>query len=313
MASVAGTAVAALVAVAVVPGWSPGGAPIVTSRSTPPAPITSTPTAAAPSTIAVHWVTTEVTLTYGGLARYYLVTRPAALSGQPLPVLMVLHGHSVTPQYEEQRTAFAHVTGAAIMVYPAGYQESWNAGNCCSPAMSAGVDDVGFLRTVLHQVLASQADADPGRVYLAGYSNGGKMALTLACDDPAAFAGVAVYGATAVSACPKRGPASLLEVASTGDGELTIGPGGTPKSAGAFVMPTVQGEAADYRAVDGCTAATTTAGEGSLTAMTWTSCLGGREVAVDLYAGGSHMWPAGGAGTPSAAEAMWTFFESVGA
>jgi polyhydroxybutyrate depolymerase len=306
-ASVAGTAVAALVAVAVVSGS------IVTSRPATPAPITSTPTAAAPSTTVVHWVTTEVTLTYGGLARYYLVTRPAALSGQPLPVLMVLHGHSVTPQFEEQRTAFANVAGAVIMVYPAGYQESWNAGNCCTPAMSAGVDDVGFLTDVLHRVLASQPDADPSRVYLAGYSNGGKMALTLACDDPAAFAGVAVYGATAVSACPNRGAVSLLEVASTGDGELTIGPGGTPKSAGAFVTPTVQGEAADYRVADGCTAATTTAGEGRLTATIWTSCVGGREVAVDLYAGGSHMWPAGGAGTPSAAEAMWTFFESVGA
>jgi polyhydroxybutyrate depolymerase len=179
--------------------------------------------------------------------------------------------------------------------------------------MAAGVDDVGFLTTVLHQVLASGAGADPTRVYLVGYSNGGKMALTLACADPRAFAGVGVYGATAVAPCPTPGAVSLIEVASTGDPELTIGPTGTPKTAGTFVQPTVTGEVATYRGADGCTATSSTAGAGAFTQTTWATCSGGRKVALGRYQGGSHSWPAGGGATPSGAQVLWSFFRSLGA
>ncbi|MHB1534059.1 MAG: CE1 family esterase [Acidimicrobiales bacterium] len=294
-----GPAPARLMAVAEGSVASVEAARAVTPRAVPPAPVT--------------WVTTYHQIMVGGLSRTYLVTRPSATSAIPLPVLMVLHGVNVTPLFEEQRTNFTSVVGAAILVYPAGYQESWNAGNCCAGAQAARVQDAIFLPAVLHQVLAAQPDADARRVYLAGYSNGGKMALLLACDDPGLFAGVGVYGAVGAIACPGPPPASLVEVASTGDPELTIGPGGTPQKLGAFVEPTVTGEVGAYRSADACQEPGTQAVQGVLVSVTWSQCAGGDRVELALYSGGSHTWPAGGNGTPSGEQVIWAFFRSLGA
>ncbi len=255
------------------------------------------------------WVTTQENVTVGGLARTYLVVRPRLTSSQPLPVLMVLHGRDVTPQFEEHRTGFPGVTGPAILVYPAGYGESWNAGLCCSTAYNDHVDDVAFLTEVLHDVLRDQPDANGKEVYLAGYSNGGRMALTLACDDGQLFAGVSVYGATASEPCPNPRPTSVLVVASTGDPELTIGPGGTPQTASGYQQPTVVGQVADYRATDSCGTTSSSVTTGAVTVTTW-ECADHRKVGLALYQGGSHTWPAGSGTTPSAEAVMWPWLRA---
>jgi poly(3-hydroxybutyrate) depolymerase/peptidoglycan/LPS O-acetylase OafA/YrhL len=261
----------------------------------------------------VHWVTTKIHLSYGGLTRHYLVTRPAAVATGSLPVVLVLHGRDVTPTYEETRMDFQAVAGPAILVYPAGYGESWNAGLCCSTAFNDHVDDVGFLTEVVHQVLKDQPNANANGVYLAGYSNGGRMALTLDCEEPKLFAGVAVYAATASNPCGAAPQASFLMMASTGDPGLDIGPGGTPETIGTFVQPTVTAEAGVYRTADGCPTTSNAVVTGTLTETTWSPCVDGQRVALALYSGGSHGWPAGTATTPSGQAVMWAWFKQLGA
>lgn len=279
----------------------------VPRAASPAAPTTTRPTA--PSTTApLRWSKTAYAVTYGGRARSYLVARPTTTTAAKLPVLMVLHGRDVSPQYELKRTNFIGVTGPAILVYPAGYGQSWNAGACCPPAQKAGIDDVGFLSTVIDQVVRGQPQADASRVFLAGYSNGGKMALTLACHDATAFTAVAVFGATSVASCPSPGPVSVMEVAAVGDPEVTIGPGGKPQVINGFVTPTVTGQIAMYRAADGCTAQRRAAAQHLVTVTTWSTCAGGRQVAMAVYQGGSHAWPPTVRDTPGAAQIMWDFF-----
>jgi polyhydroxybutyrate depolymerase len=254
-----------------------------------------------------------VSLNYLGVARSYLLSRPSTTSTTKLPVLIELHGSSATPQQEEDRSGFLDVTGPAILVYPAGIDQSWNAGYCCHGAQARGVDDVGFIKTVVDHVLATQPDAAANRVYLTGYSNGGKMALRMACEAPTLFAGVASYGAVNAKACTSPAAVSLLELAATGDPELTIGPGGRPQVENGYTEPTVVAQVEQYRQADACNAVATTTTQGTLTTTTWTQCASGRSVQLGLYQGGDHGWPTGDATTPSAEEVMWDFFQSLSA
>jgi polyhydroxybutyrate depolymerase len=72
-----------------------------------------------------------------------------------------------------------------IVVYPEGSvfnnNRTWNAGDCCPPAMNQAVDDVAFVDHLLDTLMADYA-IDTARVYAAGSSNGGMMCYRLACD-----------------------------------------------------------------------------------------------------------------------------------
>jgi polyhydroxybutyrate depolymerase len=223
---------------------------------------------------------------------------------------MFLQGRAVTPQIEAQRDGFTAVAGSAILVYPAGYDQSWNAGACCGMAQGANIDDVAFLAAVIHDVQDSQPDASPGRVFLAGYSNGGKMAYSMACAQPQLFAGVATIGAVAASTCA-QGPVSLLEVANTGDPELSIdGPRPAP-SYGNFTDLTVDAQVAKQRGIDACShrSVAHTVGDASIT--TWSECSSGTEVVLALYQRSDHALDPGNASTPSVARLVWSFFASL--
>ncbi len=281
-------------------------APVSPSTTTAPTVVAATP----------QPVTTTVTMREGGMIRSYVLVRPSKSNGAMLPVLVVLHGRDASPQAEEQRTGFVPVVGQAILVYPAGYDESWNAGTCCGGAQTAGVDDVGFITAVVHQVLTSQSDADASRVYLAGYSNGGKMALRMACTSSKLFAGIAAYGAVSALPCATPGATtpqavSVLEVASTGDPELSISPSQQPIVQNGFTEPSVEELTSWFRAADGCPAGPAKRVQGMVTTTLWAACTSGDRVQLSLYQGGDHGWPVGGGLTPSAEELMWGFFGSL--
>jgi polyhydroxybutyrate depolymerase len=267
------------------------------------------PRPAAPPPLPAGWTSTTVWITVGGVGRSYLVIRPQAHGAGRLPVVMELHGCCVSPQQEAQRGGFFDVTGPAILVYPAGLDQSWNAGFCCHGAQANDVDDVAFLTAVVGRVLATQSDA--GQVYLAGYSNGGKMALRMACVAPHLFAAIAVYGAVNAMPCSNPVPVSLLVAASTGDPELTIGPGGQPLTFNGYTEPTVQAQVDQYLQADGCPTTAHTGTQGNLTSTTWTGCRSGNTVQLSLYQGGSHLWPQADGATPSGAQVMWTFFRTL--
>src|SRR3954452_18518844 len=228
------------------------------------------------------WTATRHVITVGPLHRSYFVARPAHVpTAAPLPVLVLLHGRGMTPALIARRSGMLGQR-PAIVVLPAGYGRSWNAGDCCSVARAKDVDDVTFLSRLVARVLHDQPDADRHAVYLAGFSNGGRMASRMACQQPGLFAAVAAVEAVSVYPCSAVGvPVPLLVVASSNDPLLRITPDAPDKRMEGYLQPSVTTVVASWRALDGCSDASTTAQTGGLTENRWSDCLDGARVALD--------------------------------
>jgi polyhydroxybutyrate depolymerase len=256
----------------------------------------------------------NVTIDVGGLTRSYLLYSPARDPyGRTLPVLVELSGSAVSNAMEAARADFQQITGPAVVVYPQDYQLNWDAGACCGVAAAKQINDVAFVAAVISQVEDTVPHASKGPVYLAGYSNGGKMALRVACADPSLVAAVAVYGAVESLDCAGPPAASLLELAGTADPELTVGPSGTPTEQNGFTEPTVTAEVESYLAADHCSAASRSVTVGSVSETRWSDCPDGRQDGLVLFSGQTHTWPETTATTPSAQQVMWDYFVSLGA
>ncbi|MDQ6781987.1 MAG: hypothetical protein M3063_00765 [Actinomycetota bacterium] len=291
------------------------------SKTKLPARITTRVTAADPNLGSsgvsraqrVTYVNTTVALAFRGMTRSYLESRPLTRSAKKLPVIVVLHGRDATPAVEQQRTNFTSVASPSILVYPAGYQRSWNAGGCCGPAQVGNLDDVGFVKAVLAKVKATEPDASPGPAYLAGYSNGGKLALRIACEDAGDFSGVAVYGATDSAACPNRAPSQVLIMAGAQDTEIPATATSPPTEPNGFVPPSFRAEVDGYRTANGCTATPVVTSVGQVTLSSWVHCNGNERAGQAIFADGTHGWPTGSATSPSGGGVAWAWFASLGA
>ena len=238
----------------------------------------------------------SVTVTSSGLQRTYQVLEPADPDSSSLPVIVFLQGLDASiPEEEERDGLTAYVTqGRAILVYPVAENEQWNTGE--DTVSAAKVDDMAFLTTVLKQA-ARLPEANAHRVYLTGFSRGGKMAWELACADPSLIDGLAIVAATPVTPCATPGPPlSLLQMAGTHDWEVPY--------------TTVPPEVAAWAQKNGCSLSPGN-GNGSPRLTTYSGCTNGTKVVLATYEGGTHVWPSGdGAERPG--PIIWNFFSSPG-
>jgi polyhydroxybutyrate depolymerase len=261
------------------------------------------------------WVSSVHRFEVDRMTRAYLMVRPDAVTATKLPVVLVLHGRNETPRTIEEISQAPQVTGPAILVFPAGYGRSWDAGGCCGLAHTSHVDDVAFLTDTIHRVIAAEKDAAANRVYLLGFSNGGRMAYRMACADPGLLAGVGAVEAVPVDTCQTVTPLPIMVVAYSNDPLLTIFNGERRKTMQGYLEPTVESTVEAWRNLDGCTTAGDRAVTGSATVDTWTRCVGAGRVAFALYRGGSHRWPQATAataatpGTPSAGNLIWAWLQ----
>ena len=166
------------------------------------------------SAFAAHAATRVDLATADGL-RYALVDAPA---GPPRPTIVVLHGAFVGAEITERTSHFREAAAARgyAAVFPEGVGRVWNDGR----SFRAGAQDVAFLK-MLTAKLVSDGIADPGRVYLAGVSNGGMMTFRMLCEAPDAFAGaasiVAALGAEIGETCKPARRMPLVMVSGTAD------------------------------------------------------------------------------------------------
>ncbi|HET6875293.1 MAG TPA: hypothetical protein VFH70_10965 [Acidimicrobiales bacterium] len=243
------------------------------------------------------WETAAHSLVMEGMARQYVTVAPGEMHSS-VPVVVVMHGRNMTPGDMLRVSGLASAVGPAVLVLPAGWDESWNAGDCCGAAYRHGIDDVGFISKVVDDVLAAYPYADRSRVYAVGFSNGGRLAYQLACQLPGTFRGFMAAEAVPVEACPSMSPVDVTIVAQQSDPLLTIA-SGRPKTVGGFVEPYVDSSVASVVALDHCGAFYAVAQFGPASEKTW-SCAGGVHVRYVLYPGGGHSWRPGSATTPGA-------------
>jgi polyhydroxybutyrate depolymerase len=286
-----------------------GKGPSNADAVSPSRPVSTPTSTASPSPADTTGFTeTTQTVTVAGLSRTYVTFAPDHPAAARIPALVVLHGLGVTPDQEADRDGLIPLAfaGDAELVYPAGYQQSWDGGSCCGPAQTSGIDDVSFVATLLRQV---QSDPALSGDYLIGYSNGGKVAFRVGCADPTLMTGLISVHAVPGTSCQPGPPVSLLQVAGTKDPRVTYDSTTQAHVVGGFREATVVAQVAAWRGRDACDGAPVAATTGQLTAETW-HCTDGTRVELAAYAGGDHTWPTGGNGTPSAAEVIWAFVTS---
>lgn len=254
--------------------------------------------------VPAGWSATVHRFVADGVTRSYLTVRPARTGPTVLPVVVVLHGRGETPATIERLTNLPAVTGPAILVYPAGYGRSWNAGGCCGAAHRAGVDDVAFLSTVVDQVLATQPDATATDVYLLGFSNGARMAYRMACQVPGRWAGVAAVEAVPAAPCPSTTPVPIVIVANPRDPFFSLARAGTVIQG--YREISVQEAVAEWRRLDGCPGTPSIRRLGITTAQSWDACQGNGEVTYALYGEPGHFWPTELAAAPGASSLVWS-------
>ncbi len=130
----------------------------------------------------------------GGIARQYEIFRPAGQRG-PVPAVILLHGGGGTGAQLERFSDFDRVAAAAgiVAIYPQGIGHNWNDHR--GPGAQSTADDRQFLLDLI-AALAARGIVDAAHVYVGGISNGGLMALDMACSHADRIAGIAVVSAS---------------------------------------------------------------------------------------------------------------------
>ncbi|WP_181373082.1 alpha/beta hydrolase family esterase [Massilia glaciei] len=137
----------------------------------------------------------EGSIEMAGLQRSYRTYVPKNLP-KGAPLVLVLHGSGEGPQrirvgtgYGFERLADEH--GFAV-AYPKSFAPDWNDCSSIGDNMvdGASADDTRFLAALVDKLIA-EIGVDPARVFSAGVSNGGSMAMRLALEDPTRYRAVA--------------------------------------------------------------------------------------------------------------------------
>ena len=136
----------------------------------------------------------------GGRQRFFVEYVPKNIK-PGAPLLFVLHpsggdGASMRDYSGYEFDALADANGF-VVVYPDGYENTWNdcRGGSPFPSKALKIDDTGFIEALIaHEVEAHQIDKK--RVFATGWSNGGQLAYRLALEHPDDFAGVAAVSAS---------------------------------------------------------------------------------------------------------------------
>jgi polyhydroxybutyrate depolymerase len=218
---------------------------------------------------------------------YSLHTPPQAGEGDPLPLVLNLHGlgSDIDQQAEySELAAVADELGFVVLALQGGGTIShWRL----PPGDGAG-DDVRFVVEALEAV-AEERCIDAERVFAAGISNGAAFSSVLACELAGTVSGVgAVAGVNLVSACPDGEPVAVIAFHGTDDDIVPYG-GGSVLGGLAQADP-VEDTMAAWARRNGCDGGPVEEQVGSETRhLTWTGC----DAPVELYVvdGGGHTWP----------------------
>lgn len=278
-----------------------------------------TPAAAATCGIGSPGTSTPVAI--GATGRTVTLHLPSGFSrARPAPLVLLLHGSGGTgaAMLESSRFGATADRHGFVVVAPdagiaAGDGFVWNIPGVPSVTgklPSAGdADDVAFLLATIDW-LAHGGCIDRTRVYVTGFSGGGRMTSWLGCVAAERFAAIApVVGLRAgnplkslprvpdPATCRPSRPVAVLAFAGDADTTNPITGGGA--GYWQYTMATALSRWAD---LDGCRSGPVRRALGAaVTEQRYANCRGGAEVAARVTHGAGHVWAVDN-------EALWAFF-----
>ncbi|HEX2905950.1 MAG TPA: alpha/beta fold hydrolase [Phototrophicaceae bacterium] len=274
--------------------------------------------------------THSLSLLHNNLERTYRVYVPKTYTteGDPLPLIIAMHGASGTGEGIESYSGFDDLADMEgfVVAYPDGLYRIWNDGREGDSRVPADLDDIGFISALIDD-LTGKLKIDSSRVYATGHSMGGMMAYRLGCElqgKIAAFASVAsTFPGYLLDECETTRPIPMLMIQGTDDSVIPWDgayQGNTPIYLSAV-------ETAAYWALhNGCQSRPEAlegldvfATDGTIVSQIYyVGCTNDATVMVYAVAGGGHTWPGGvrkiDAGNTSydlyASAAIWEFFRN---
>ena len=166
--------------------------------------------------------------------------RPATLTlpdryegGSPIPLVMVLHGFTGNSGWTDRYFGISQRIDPdrIAVILPDGTrndddQPFWNATDYCCDLHGSGVDDVGYLNSLVSQ---AREHMEVDGVYLVGLSNGGFMSYRMACESMPGLRAIAPVAGTTfsdVERCAGARPVSVLHIHGTADNVIRYEGGG---------------------------------------------------------------------------------------
>ena len=231
----------------------------------------------------------EVPVKVDGRARSYLLQPAQGLKkGETSALVVVLHQEGGTPSGVAAETGLAGLRQrGATLAYPAGIDESWDAGACCGTPKKVGINDVKFLEAVFADV-AKHAPIDPKRTALVGYSSGGMLTYRYVCERPGTLAVAVVVSGSLESPCGARiTTPDVLALHGKADGTIGFDRPKFIKALGLAPRPAVSTLGIITRSA-GCRKSTTTR-VANTEVRRWNGCRGG-DVQAQIVNGVGHGW-----------------------
>lgn len=216
------------------------------------------------------------------------------------PALILLHGALGTPEMMLRSSGFREAAEAAgfTLVIPEGINRQWNDGREGGKAHAA--DDVAFLKALVADI-GKRGLAAPGRLFIAGVSNGGMMTFRLLCEEPRLFAGAATVIANMPGGigehCKPGVPVPLVMINGTADPMVPYAGGGVGPAGGRGIVWSTEATARFFAEANGCRpqpAGTPTAepsGDIRVEKIAWNGCRNGAGVTLYRIVGGGHQLP----------------------
>ena len=264
------------------------------------------------------------TLIVDGVKREYLLYVPPRYDPtKATPLVISLHGAGLWGAAQQKISQWNRVADSAgfLVVYPSGAADSglrvWHVGDDSGPS-----PDDHFV-AVLIDTLAAHYNIDRARIFANGLSNGGGMAVELACHLSDRIAAVGMVGAALTLPgqwCPSRRPVPAIWFHGTADAAAPYR-GGTSwvvanrpfPSIPAFVAKWSRGNQCGDTPLDSAIAP-------DITRRAYTHCADDATVVLYTIRGGGHTWPSGGplpeawVGPTNreidASSLMWAFFRA---
>ena len=273
--------------------------------------------------------TSQYRVQVGDLMRTFLLhvpkSRPRRFGlATAYPLVIVLHGSGANGATIRRMSGMDSLADAAhfLVAYPnattgaLGLGADWNAGECCGAAHKQNVDDVAFVRALVG-TLSREMPVDRRRVYVAGFSDGGRMAYRVACELGTRIAAIGVVSGSLMDGqCAPQRPVPLIAFHGTADDEVPYADSslstavGRPPTGSRGVPPSI----VFWATIDRCRAAKVSRYAPHVTVTRFAPCAAD----VTLYSvdGGEHAWPGGKADGDeptreiSASRVVWSFFAS---